>query len=587
MDRFFSKDMSFFRHSSATNRGSLSNEEGRASLVPCPSESMRSGEGAVNEVSRQPWKLEKLEGSQTNRSALWVRDRPLGISPQHADRNDSRIGDYRSSERRCREGAVQCSGKAQQEQNTVYTRAETSQSSSELSQKRPYNAHFKQSRDCGVKHSDQCADSQPRPKKGLNCTEQRLNLRVRSPSHRNNLQFHHLRNSRHLGRNNYSDVLTRSSRQPASRSHSQNSHRSLPDRDTFENPRNEESHIPDYNRDVSQRNRSPDLTLKFKSSFRPDASNRNSPERFCGASSPSNSRVRPFRTYRSSTEVNIDSQSSQRKDKAGTKMGSNALESRCRDIQRPLLGNHRNDGESRRGDMVETTQNIPTTAARLPSSHTNKIAGLNHIFDNEKPFYGRESEPITSFAGSKVGSKLYTVSRKRNRDYPSSVGRPFSPLGLKKQRIGKHAEYRARKHTMDVKIVESLFFNALHIVMRHRKPPFNISTISDCMSDITEDWSIKATKFKTFFNLCNEFVSRGLITLGKKGECCFLDSTSVFPSDLSIQSRSRQDLSARRRREEDIQIAKSLYASGALTLPREVEKGTVRADQEHLEDHEQ
>lgn len=121
----------------------------------------------------------------------------------------------------------------------------------------------------------------------------------------------------------------------------------------------------------------------------------------------------------------------------------------------------------------------------------------------------------------------------------------------------------------DRRTVDDLFLHALRISLRYRRPPFNISVISDLLSDIASGWSVRRTEFSSFSQLCRAAEGRHWLKLGRKGESVVLLDSDLFPSvskDI-FGADGHLEAAARRQREEDIRDVRNAYESGRLETP--------------------
>lgn len=179
-------------------------------------------------------------------------------------------------------------------------------------------------------------------------------------------------------------------------------------------------------------------------------------------------------------------------------------------------------------------------------------------------------------------------SKSPDRDRPgNNNGGVRSSRGERRARRSKRRRDRDRtvvspSQQLPSKVVDDLVLHALSIVLKYRRPPFNISVISDCMADITREWSIQRTEFSTFSQLCRALEDRGWLQLGRKGESIVLMGSSLFPygsTHNGIGPDRTGDHAGRRRREEEIRAVKADYERGELQTPASLRNILTEGDE--------
>lgn len=161
-------------------------------------------------------------------------------------------------------------------------------------------------------------------------------------------------------------------------------------------------------------------------------------------------------------------------------------------------------------------------------------------------------------------------SPRRRRRTPSphgmNSGMYAAPLSRRERRRDRHRRRDRRRDRdreplppgdpMPTPMANSLFLHALRIVVRVRRPPFNISVVSDCMAEIYPRWSVRHTEYVTFHAMCREHETQGHLRLARKGESIVLAS-SRYEEEIDASSDERGW--ARKRREEEVRAAKESF----------------------------
>lgn len=155
----------------------------------------------------------------------------------------------------------------------------------------------------------------------------------------------------------------------------------------------------------------------------------------------------------------------------------------------------------------------------------------------------------------------WTVRRQsRSRSPPNRRKR------IRRVRKDRHAPPVSPSRRLPRRFVDDLFKAALCVVLKFRHLPFNISVISDCMTEIHPSWSIRRTDYGTFSNLCRVMEQRGLLRVKHSGESIVISESTLRTNEFyggSTVQRSRdvrdKDDNFRRIRDKEIILAREWF----------------------------
>lgn len=92
-------------------------------------------------------------------------------------------------------------------------------------------------------------------------------------------------------------------------------------------------------------------------------------------------------------------------------------------------------------------------------------------------------------------------------------------------------------------VVAELFLVSLKQVLKDRRPPFNISVVSDYMARNNRDWAVWKSSYSTFSELCRVMEAEGHLVVARKGESVVVGS-SKYDFEEGVQrprKRRRRD----------------------------------------------
>lgn len=203
------------------------------------------------------------------------------------------------------------------------------------------------------------------------------------------------------------------------------------------------------------------------------------------------------------------------------------------------------DGDATYGGRQSDHYGLRTYRAPSRDRDTSRDQGRHRYRDRKWPHNSYERRPYRGRDWQTPSSMDHSTS-----SYPNLSQRPYREPRNRRDRRRLNREPVSPSKRMPKQVVDDLFLEALILVLKYRHPPFNISIISDYMSELNREWSVRKSDYVTFSELCRAQESMGHLVVGRKGESVVLESSPYVPDVVVPRPREERGYLWRKRRRE-------------------------------------